>query len=215
MTWVLRIFRDRGAEDPRSWPHLGLMVCWHSRYRLGDRHNFADSDDLWEYLEQEGGAKRAVVLPVYLYDHGVIAVSTRPFYDPWDSGQVGWIAAPASRIREEYRVKRVTPSVRRRVEEALRAEVEVYDLWLRGEVYGYELYRRTRQGFRLVDSCGGFYGYRPKESTMLQYLPRPVARALVQEVSWLEDGLELLVERAGVRVLEGYGSARLLEEVAL
>ncbi|MBC7105575.1 MAG: hypothetical protein H5T97_06535, partial [Firmicutes bacterium] len=179
------------------------------------RHEFAAPEDLWDWLESEGGLRQAVVLPVYLYDHSGLRMSVRPFGDPWDSGQVGWIVAPASRIREEYRVKRIGPRIRREVEDILRGEVEVYDLWLRGEVYGYQLYRRARRGFELVDSCWGFYGYRPGESSMLDHLPRPVGRALVREVSCLYDGLTLVVSRSGARVLEGGGPVCLLEGVAL
>lgn len=215
MTWLLRISRDEDAENPRSWSNLGMMVCWHRRYRLGDRHDFAGPDDLWDYLEQEGGAERAVVLPLYLYDHSGLRMSVRPFGDPWDSAQVGWIVAPASRIRVEYRVKRIGPRIRREVEDVLRGEVEVYDLWLRGEVYGYQLYRCLRRKPELVDSCWGFYGYRPSESSMLDHLPRSVGRALVREVSCLYDGLTLVVNRSGARVLEGCGPVSLLEGVAL
>lgn len=46
----LRILYDRLPESPRSWDNLGIMVCWHRRYDLGDRHNFCDSYDLFQSL---------------------------------------------------------------------------------------------------------------------------------------------------------------------
>ena len=39
---------------------------------------------------------------------------------------------------------------------ALKVELEVYDQYLRGEVYWFSV--ENKQG-DLIDSCGGFYGY--------------------------------------------------------
>lgn len=41
----VRIFRDSDAFNPREEfdGHVGRMLCWHSRYNLGDEHNY-DSD---------------------------------------------------------------------------------------------------------------------------------------------------------------------------
>jgi len=72
----VRIFRDSDAYNPREEhdSHVGRMLCWHSRYNLGDEHNY-DSDtwkeelacevdsDLEEKLEE----LREVTLNVY-YD---------------------------------------------------------------------------------------------------------------------------------------------------
>jgi len=42
-----------------------------------------------------------VILPLYLYDHGGITMSTGAFSCPWDSGQVGWIYAPKKTFIDE------------------------------------------------------------------------------------------------------------------
>ena len=39
--YKLSVFRDEDAPNPRQWENLGKMVCWHSRYDLGDEHDFA------------------------------------------------------------------------------------------------------------------------------------------------------------------------------
>jgi len=55
-----------------------------------------------------------------------------------------------------------------RAEEMLREEVEVYDQYVRGDVYGFIL--ETPEG-ELMDSCYGFYGNDFKENGMLDYIP--------------------------------------------
>lgn len=37
---------DPDPPNPRDDDNLGVMICWHRRYNLGDKHNYADPDDL-------------------------------------------------------------------------------------------------------------------------------------------------------------------------
>jgi hypothetical protein len=99
--------------------------------------------------------KVAVVLPLYLYDHSGITMRTSPFSCPWDSGQVGWIYVPLTKVREEYGVKRVTKRVRDLVTKVLVQEVETYDQMLTGQVYGVII--EDEDGDQL-DSLWGMYG---------------------------------------------------------
>lgn len=97
---------------------------------------------------------KAVILPLYLYDHSGITMNTTGFHCPWDSGQVGFIHVSLEDVRREYGVQRVSGKLRRTVEDALRAEVSAYDDYLRGEVYGFVI---ERDGDH-VESCWGFFG---------------------------------------------------------
>ena len=47
---------------------------------------------------------------------------------------------------------------RKRAIEIMEGEVEVYDQYLRGEVYGYTLYEQEDDEWTEEDSCFGFYG---------------------------------------------------------
>ena len=136
---IVSIYHDDNPESPRSWDNLGTMVCFHSRYSLGDKkHGYRDpSDFIEEWIKPHVGRKGAVVLPLYLYDHSGITMSTSAFSCPWDSGQVGWIFVDYDTIRKEYGCKRVTAAVKAKVEEVLRQEVEDYDAYLTGDVYGF------------------------------------------------------------------------------
>ncbi len=117
--------------------------------------------------------KEHIVLPLYLYDHSALAMSTDSFvgravHAEWDSGQVGWIYVSKADIREEYQVDRITPSVREQAENRLKDEVRIYDAYLRGECYGYELYKNGE----LADSCWGFIGsFDEAIKDIAEYLP--------------------------------------------
>jgi len=199
---VLKIYHDEDCESPRNWDNLGTMVCWHRRYNLGDPHNYRDQEDFWFYLAEEiSGStyraeqmtpsqreeyvrKNAIILPLYLYDHGVRAMSTTSFigrahHAEWDSGQVGWVYVTKAKVREEYGVKRVTKELRRRVISVLKSEVETYSQWLEGDVYGFVL--EDAQGNH-IDSCWGFYGTDWMENGMAGHIPAEY-RHLLEKVA--------------------------------
>ncbi len=66
--------------------------------------------------------KDHVILPVFLLDHSGLAISTLPFGDPWDSGQVGWIYADRNTVIEEY--GEWSAASRQKTEEFMRGEVQ-------------------------------------------------------------------------------------------
>lgn len=96
----------------------------------------------------------AVVLPLFLYDHSGLTISTAPFSCPWDSGQVGYIYVTFERARQEYGWKVMTKARRAKLVEYLQDEVKTYDDYLTGQVYGYVL---TDENGDDVDSCWGIY----------------------------------------------------------
>lgn len=149
----VEIFVDDNPDNPRiEWDNSGKMVCWHNRYKLGDVGNpFSTTQAAQEYFDEHG----SVFLPLYLYDHSGITMKTTEFSDPWDSGQVGYIYIDPENIRKERCIEEITPEVRSKVEASLRAEVETYDMYLTGQVYGYTI---TDSNSKEVDSCWGFYG---------------------------------------------------------
>jgi hypothetical protein len=209
--YTIEIEPDEDAESPRECDCFGVMVCFHSRYRLGDTggrrpegrtrdgkiipHRFPQFENpndfrdwwfgelskedeqalvVWEACagvarikgttppprperseEARGEGKGGILLPLYLYDHSGITISTRPFSCPWDSGQVGWTYCTPQMIRENWMKKRITKALREKAENLLRAEVETYDQYLRGDVYGY---RVIDPSGKEVDSCWGFFG---------------------------------------------------------
>lgn len=74
-------------------------------------------------------------MPLYLYDHSGITMSTNDFGDKWDSGRVGWIYTTQERAKELWQ----TDWDEERAQKELTAEVAFYDRYLSGEAYGIEI----------------------------------------------------------------------------
>lgn len=147
---------DLDPENPRNewWDNFGTMVCFHRRYDLGDEHNLSV-----EEAKKLAGRKDVISLPLYLYDHSGITMRTSPFSCPWDSGQVGFIYVTLEKVRKEYGVKRVSKELRQKVKNILSGEVETYDQYLTGDVWGYDVTVKDQAGNEVAsDSCWGFYG---------------------------------------------------------
>ena len=151
--YTVHIKRDTNCEDgPRDWDNMGTMICFHRRYKLGDEHEMTpEGFDEWLAKNKDD----VIILPLYLYDHSGITISTVPFNDHWDSGKVGHIYMTKAKAREEFGWKVVTKRRRDKILDCLRGEVEAYDQYLRGEVYGYIIEGKEKEN---VDSCWGYYG---------------------------------------------------------
>ena len=156
----LRIRHDESPESPREWDNLGTMVCWHRSYVLGDEQPREDPD---EWKDRDNVPDDAVVLPLYLMDHSGVSINTEPFGCRWDSGQVGWIVATVDAIKRYFQVETVTDDTRTKAESVLRVEVAVYDHYLQGNVWGYEVLETEtcnlgHEHSEVTDSCWGFIG---------------------------------------------------------
>lgn len=174
----IEIWPDENAESPRTeQSNLGVMACFHPRYNLGDKTNLKDTnfagwDDMAGWLKKEGGA--VIVLPLFLYDHSGLRMKVGSFqghlpqgHAEFDSGQVGFIYATREAILKTYEVKRITKALLKKAEEALSAEVKVYDQYLSGDVYGFRVFAPAKPPCKEcghkpepeeVESCWGFYG---------------------------------------------------------
>jgi hypothetical protein len=156
--YKVRTFIDESPESPREWDNMGTMVCFHGRYNLGDKTDYRSEDySSWEDLkkgiiENEG---ECFILPLYLYDHSGITISTSPFSCNWDSGQVGFIFV-SKHVVKNYGVDET------KVEEYLKGEVGTYDTYLRGEVYGFEVVKVTKCNLgheheEVIETHWGYY----------------------------------------------------------
>ena len=193
----VKIEYDADPSSPREWDNLGTMVCWHRRYNLGDEQPKEDAGEYLMNLAREvvsGNYPEALLeknrnaildkhytrLPLYLYDHSGITMSTGSFSCPWDSGQVGFIYVSLDKALKEnslakgswetkvgHRNKDGQPekvTLREYARRVLTQEVETYDEFITGQVYGYvvETDAKDEDGDDIegehLDSCWGFYG---------------------------------------------------------
>ena len=159
--YKIKVVQDDSPSSPREDDNLGTMVCFHGRYNLGDKHDYNSNDyNGWDEMEAAIIKREnvGVILPLFVYEHGGITMKTTSFNDRWDSGQVGFIFISKKKMLEEYGGKIVTAKLKERVTKYLVAEVETYDQFLTGDVYGYIITELDEDEENDIDSCWGFYG---------------------------------------------------------
>ena len=191
---TVEIHYDEDATSPRENDNVARLVCWHRNYNLGDEQPKEDAAEYRRVLAAEHDAtlldedlddanlderiqaaldEHFEILPLYLYDHSGITMSTGRFSCPWDSGQVGFAYITLAKLVEcdmlGPGVKEWTPELRARAREIINQEVKEYDAYIRGECYGFTITRppekdecgECHRAYKpvAVDSCWGFIGY--------------------------------------------------------
>lgn len=187
----LVIEQDQFSEDPRSWDNLGTMLCCHREYQLGDcNSNKETEEELAEICRKYGKSDEEIDemtfaeevqfildqdnvcgLPLWLYDHSGISMSTERQCS-WDSSFVGlifvekdfYLAQMCLKDEEDWKAK---------AKGMLEDKIEVYNYFLQRNVYmwtlyepvvvirqsmdGKELSRKIDEEGKIVDSLSGFY----------------------------------------------------------
>ena len=178
---ILRIDQDECGFNPRvDFDNLGTMICWHSRYDLGDKHEFDSPDDFQDWLKDNP----SIVLPLYLYDHSGLRIKVGSFqgllpegHAEFDSMQVGWLYCTHERALSECKYGEETDEeTLEKAKGMLEDEVKLYDQYLRGDVYAFSIVRLTKCGEcgheteEHIDSCCGFYGDDWDENGMMEHV---------------------------------------------
>lgn len=78
-----------------------------------------------------------IVLPVYVYEHSGLALSTGSFSCPWDSGQAGYIFATKGQAAKLAGTKVCTSKAREEMAKRMRSYIAYLDDLAQGNVYGY------------------------------------------------------------------------------
>ena len=160
---LIEIVVDDDPQNPRGFDcNLGTMVCFHSRYNLGDRTELKESmfqswGELEEQLIKEGDT---IVVPLYMMDHSSLTIRAGSGFsaeDPghWDWGQIGFIYADREKIRDCYNVKYITQKVKSLVRGSLDAEVREYNAFINGDACGYRITRDDNE----IDCCYGYFDH--------------------------------------------------------
>jgi len=178
--YEIKIYHDEDPMDPREWDNLGTMMCAHREYNLGDE--FVSGDEIREFIEENTDI---ILLPLYLYDHGGITMSTGRFSCPWDSGQVGIIYITKEKARKEYDWKYLTKERIQKIVRYLENEVETYDDYLTGNVFGYQIWK---DGEEEDGSCWGFFGHDHEESNLLGYAQDEIDHLIEKEQERIKAG---------------------------
>jgi hypothetical protein len=128
-----------------------------------------------------------ICLPLYLYDHSGITMNTTGFSCGWDSGQVGFIYVSIADVKKEYNWKNLNKARREKIINYLKGEVETYDQYLTGDVYGYcidsvevDEYGDETVIEESVESCWGYFGSKYAEEEGKSMLKWAIENAAIQ-----------------------------------
>ena len=168
--FLREMYLDTVGHDEAGMKRYERMVnIVSSRFRHGPKTEERAIDEAMQKVISE----KYLMLPLYLYDHSGLAMSTESFsgrapHAEWDSGQVGWIYVSKEDALKEFDADKMTGAIRQKADALMRSEVAAYDSYLRGECYGFELYKNGE----LSDSCWGFMGnFSDVLKDMAAYLP--------------------------------------------
>lgn len=188
------IERDSCPSSPREWDNISQLYCWRHHGGIGDDNPYEGPVDLLEdlfvkyrpeeflddYLHPqdliEALESDVFITNLYAYEHSGLAIKAgdqNPFRDPWDSGFLGLAVVEKDRL---FEFGRQDGDWRAHAKEAVDAELEVYQEYLDGEVYGFVEYATDGYygpSYDSIDSCWGFYGNNLAENDMLDHMGIP------------------------------------------
>ena len=202
--YKLEVYQDDCPSSPREWDNLSTINLIGSYECYADKLDF-DSEELIEHVNElvEAGG---IVARVYLYNHSGITISTTPFSCRWDSGLAGFAYVSKEDIAKEY--GEYNDINREKARGVMLGEIETLDTYLRGDIYGFTLYEKTRyktiqidnEGqdiagteamkteWEHIDSCGDFYGSSILENSMLENVPAELASHIEESLQQVNKG---------------------------
>lgn len=169
--YSIKIYPDECSENPiTEWDGNVEFCCWHKRYDLGNSDRFGNGAGEPEDCQAYAKQTNSILLPLYMYDHSGIALSLGreyPFDCQWDSGQLGYILIDREWLKEHFGKKYFTQKIRQRLLKAAEGNVKLYNDYLSGSVYGYQI--EDTDGTEIDEgSVWGFYGYEYEKSGLLE-----------------------------------------------
>lgn len=142
--------KDEFLKD-RLLAHFGDEEKAEAFWDKMEQEYFCDPEKVRDDHILEELGKDHVILPVYMYRHSGDTVSTEPFSNPWDSGQIGWIYAEYAKVDLFFGdVNEFTLSQAR---QQLDNEVSTWNDYIMDENYAYDLV--NEQTGEIID--GGFW----------------------------------------------------------
>lgn len=188
----LTIDIDECPESPRKWDNVATIVSRGGNWDISDEGWRMSAEEFAEFLHKkldkkcpeikdltdinsivncENSKNYIVCKPIYMYKHDGETISLSPFGCRWDSGCCGYIFVFKDKILKEF-PDASDDNWRDKAEEVIQSEINIYDNYIREEVYGYCLEEGhtiehkdlvtgaiwTSTEYETVDSCWGFYG---------------------------------------------------------
>lgn len=170
-------YDDEVCDSPRDWSPFCHMICEHRHYNFGDKHDGAESvlhqlcekydidwEGDWENDVDEMSfpemlkalSEHIVIRPISIYDHSGVTIfwgTSYPFdCGGWDTSNIGFGYCEESDVERAGRNIEKYPDWRDQACAIMDGEMETYDQYVRGEVYGYKLEERRAPSQELMES---------------------------------------------------------------
>jgi hypothetical protein len=215
MKYRVKVVYDEDSVNPRDdsdcW--VGTLLTWHRKYDWSDecderssdpfdtmirlvqkRDRFFNADDeKWDcfvgdalrHEVQRLMEKYYVTVPVFMYEHSGVSLSTAPFSCIWDSGQIGFIFADKLDRMLENTATEWTDDLQKKTIGLLESEINILDQYVSGQVYGFiceetEEEEPDERDWDYSAECYGFYGDDPKSNGMEGHLPDFLMATLIE-----------------------------------
>ena len=115
-----------------------------------------------------------IILPLSLYDHSGISMSTTGFQSGWDSGDIGIIYVTKKKAKKEY-----GKDFEQKAINFMKAEVKEYDHYISGECYGYDITPMdANKKIECDGACWGFLGWDSARKEMLSNAKSEIDQAI-------------------------------------
>lgn len=157
-------------DDPLEKKTLGTILCFHDTYKLGHTHTFKEAAEAWNYIK----ATKQVSVPLYLMPDGEDSIlTTKVPAAKADTFMIGWIIAEPKAILKALEAERLGINVKRKAEQLLVDEVNVYNKYLHSEVF---TYRIEYEGSFIKSESGFFTEEAAREDAhkVIEKLEKPV-----------------------------------------
>ena len=195
--YTIRIEQDEDPINPREDDNLGIMLCFHKRYTLGDKTDLKyDMFDSWDAVEAHliKKCKAKCIQPLYMYDHSGLRIKIGSFqgflsqgHAEFDSGQIGFIYTTPKQIRLIHGRKKLDDD---KINAALEAEVKIYDSYVSGSFVGYIIEKDDEE----LDSCWGYddanYAIKDAKAVIDNYIKRQAEGELKLEYRTIAEAVK-------------------------
>ena len=129
---VLRVTIDQYPLHPRrDTDTLSKIWAKSAIHRDEEYEGITDPDDFMDSLDPEDDIR-----DLFMYQHGMVALSLSPYSDPWDSGQIGFLVVSKDNIA-------LIGTPAERVEAVIEAEIQEFEQYLNGQVYVVNMHRKV------------------------------------------------------------------------
>lgn len=149
---TLEIVQDDCTYSPRENANAGIL-CISNKNVTNETDDFKVEDHKdWDGVERWLQTKKGAIamLPVFVYDHGGITISTTPSWDCWDERHVGYYYTTKQNFQDCVGGELDANNIK----QVLESEIKELNQYFRGDVYAFKI---TNKLGNVIDFCGSYY----------------------------------------------------------